>query len=358
MTDDGPSTPRSSLLPILLTVFLGLFGAGSLLSWGIISAVRGPSGAGDGANPDSYGFDLSGLLIEGDALQTSGNRRDFLVPYENPAVASGADVAGRNESRSRSWQKEVVSEDRVIGVELNGESRAYPLFIMNAHEVVLDELGGVPIAVTYSPLLDSVSVFDRRVDGSVLAFGVSGLLADGNTLYYDRSETPSLFSQLQGRAVSGPLAGTALRRIPGVAIDRWKHWLAAHPETTVILREPDTLGRYKRISYERYFDGPGWLIPPRVTPSADAKARVLAVRPVGSDAWVVYSLASLHEQADESGVVELMPGERRLRLRFEPGDSRHSSVQVLEADELELVPSLRIAWHDIPLERVVTSVGE
>ena len=345
-------------MPILLTVFLGLIGAGSLLTWGIVSAVRGPSGAGDGANPESYEFDLSVLLIEPEALQASGNRRDFLIPYENPAVASGIDVAGRNESRSRSWQKEVVSEDRVIGVELNGESRAYPLFIMNAHEIVLDELGGVPIAVTYSPLLDAVSVFDRRVKDSVLDFGVSGLLADGNTLYYDRSATPSLFSQLQGRAVSGPLAGTTLQRIPGVAVDRWKHWLAAHPETTVVLREPNTLGRYKRISYERYFDGPGWLIPPRVTPSADAKARVLAARPVGSETWLVFGLADLQKHADETGVVERAVGERRLRLRFEPGDTRHSSVEVLEAGGIELIPSLRIAWHDVPLEGVESPAAD
>ncbi|MCH2161180.1 MAG: DUF3179 domain-containing protein [Phycisphaerales bacterium] len=350
MTDDASAKPRSSTTPLLLTVFLVLIGAGSLLSWGIISAVRGPSRAGDGVHPESYGFDLSGLLIETEALQTSGNPRDFLVAYVEPSVVVGTDVAGKNESRSRSWQKEVVSDDRVIGVEINGESRAYPLFIMNAHEVVLDELGGVPIAVTYSPLLDAVSVFDRQVDDSVLDFGVSGLLADGNTLYYDMSESPSLFSQLQGRAVSGPLAGTTLRRIPGVSIDRWKHWRVSHPETTVVLREPNTLGRYKRISYERYFDGRNWLIPPRKPPTPDAKVRVLAARPVGGTEWVVFSMPVLKAQADDSGVVERMVGSQRLRLRFDPGDVRTNSVEVLDAEGIELIPSLRIAWHGIPLE--------
>ena len=349
MTDGSSAKNRSSTTPILLSIFLFLIGTGSLLSWGIISAVRGPSRAGDGVDPYSYGFDLSGILIETEALQTSGNPRDFLFAYVNPSVAVGGQVAGRNQSRSRSWQKEVVSEDRVIGVEINGESRAYPLFIMNAHEVVLDELGGVPIAVTYSPLLDSVSVFDRRVGDSVLDFGVSGLLADGNTLYYDKNESPSLFSQLQGRAISGPLAGTPLRRIPGVSIDRWKHWLVSHPGTTVILREPNSLGRYKRISYERYFDGQSWIIPPRIQPTLDAKVRVLAARPIGEAEWVVYSLPGLRDEADESGVVERMLGSQRLRLRFDPEDSRASSVEVLEADGIELIPSLRIAWHGIPL---------
>jgi hypothetical protein len=44
---------------------------------------------------------------------------------------------------------EAKPRDPVIVVSLNGETRAYPLTIIAAHGVVNDQLGGVPIAVTY-----------------------------------------------------------------------------------------------------------------------------------------------------------------------------------------------------------------
>ena len=49
--------------------------------------------------------------------------------------------------------------DRVVGVSINGESRAYSEGLLSAREVVNDVVGGVPIAVTYCPLVDSFTVF-------------------------------------------------------------------------------------------------------------------------------------------------------------------------------------------------------
>ena len=331
--------------PVLLGVLLFCLGAGSMLTWGLITVIHGPSTIGDGMDPTTYGFDLTNLTIAPEALQGSGRPRDFLVAYDSPGVMVGGGAADRNAARSRSWQKEVVSSDRVIGVTINGEHRAYPLFIMNAHEVVLDEVGGVPIVVTYSPLLDAVGVYDRRIDGATLEFGVSGLLADSNLLFYDRGETPSLFRQLDGTAISGPHVGTSLRRIPGVAIDRWRSWLEAHPETTVILRDPQSLGRYKRISYERYFDGEKWIIPPRGKIPPGAKDRVLAARSIGQETWTVLDLGKLKERAQESGVVECEIGGKVLRLQFDMEQNDVDTVHVIEGSEFELVPALRIAWE-------------
>ena len=336
---------RSSRGPLLLWALLLCLGGGGILFWGLMGVLRGPSLQGDGTNPETYGFDLSNLTIESDALQASGNPRDFLVVYESPGIAAGSEVAALNASHSRSWQKDVVSSDRVIGVHINGEYRAYPLFIMNAHEIVLDELGGVPIAVTYSPLLDAVNVFDRRIEDESLQFGVSGLLAECNLLFYDQGEDPSLFRQLDGTAVSGPRAGTTLARIPGVAIDRWKTWLGAHPETTVILRDPQSLGRYKRISYERYFDGDRWIIPPLGEIPEGAKDRVLAVRPLGQETWTILDLRELKESAQDSGIVEREIGGKVLRLRFDTEENRVDTVHVIDGIEFELVPALRIAWQ-------------
>ena len=40
-------------------------------------------------------------------------------------------------------------DDRVFGVSINGEHRAYPLRILNPHEMANDVVGGEPIALAY-----------------------------------------------------------------------------------------------------------------------------------------------------------------------------------------------------------------
>ena len=43
----------------------------------------------------------------------------------------------------------VSEEDRVLGMVVNGEARAYPLRILELHEFVNDVLGGVPVGPNY-----------------------------------------------------------------------------------------------------------------------------------------------------------------------------------------------------------------
>jgi len=70
----------------------------------------------------------------------------------------------------------------------------------------------------------------------VLTFGHSGWLWRNSYLLYDR-ETESLWHHLTGRAMSGPLRGTALRRLPTV-LTNWAAWRAEHPRTLVLPRPP------------------------------------------------------------------------------------------------------------------------
>ena len=342
---------RSIRVPLLLMAFLFLLGSLSMLTWGVVSAIKGPSLLGDGYDPSTYGFDLSSLVVEPSHVVASGNSRDFLLPYRDPKYVSGKSVSGMNASRKRSWQKEVVSSDRVIGVSINGESRAYPLFIVNAHEIILDELGGVPIAVTYSPLIDGVGVFIRERNGETVDFGVSGLLLDSSLLFYevvDVAESSSLYEQMSGRAILGPRVNTTLERVPGVAIYRWDLWLKDHPDSTVILRDPGSLGRYKRISYERYFDGNSWLVTPRGEIPQGAKDRMLGVREAGTEEWTVLDLEALRAEADQQLIVERIIGDTPLRIELPSGLGKVNTVRILEGTDLEFLPSLRISWIHRP----------
>lgn len=71
-------------------------------------------------------------------------------------------------------------------VELGGEARAYPLQILVWHEMVADQIGDLPLLVTYCPLCNSSIAFDRRVDGKAYDFGVSGMLRHSDMIMFDR----------------------------------------------------------------------------------------------------------------------------------------------------------------------------
>lgn len=102
---------------------------------------------------------------------------------------------------------------RVIVVEIGRDTRAYPIDILDRHELVNDHAGGMPILVTWCPLCASSVVFEREVDGEVLTFGVSGYLYRSDVLMYDH-QSESFWSQLGGAAVAGPRTGTPLRTLP------------------------------------------------------------------------------------------------------------------------------------------------
>jgi hypothetical protein len=209
---------------------------------------------GDGQDVSTYRFDLSTTLIPKDEIVAGGMWRDKTPPLVDPEIWTLADHDARKSKRGKTL---LLSGDRVIGVSIYGESRAYPLMIMNWHEVANDTLGGKKIAVSYHPLCDSVAVFEREVDGETIAFGISGLLWQSNQLLYDRGGeigTESLWSQLQGRAVSGPHAekGTTLETVE-FRLVRWDQWKAAHPETTILAPRPGLARTYKRRPYGPYF---------------------------------------------------------------------------------------------------------
>jgi len=159
-------------------------------------------------------------------------------------------------------------DDEVIVVEAT-PPRAYPVRILSYHEVVNDVLGAGersgagptgsdgsgpsrPVAVTWCPICASAVVFDRRVDGRVLTFGVSGKLADDALVLYDR-ETGSEWKQPLGRAIDGPLAGRELSVLPA-SVTSWRRFRSAYPDGVVLQPvgggEDDPRGESPRAAYE------------------------------------------------------------------------------------------------------------
>ena len=90
--------------------------------------------------------------------------------------------------------KFLADSDKVVGININGDIRAYPLQILVWHEIVNDNVGGIPVAITYCPLCFTNKVFGRTVNNTILEFGTSGKLYNSNLVMSDRL-SKSLWSQ-------------------------------------------------------------------------------------------------------------------------------------------------------------------
>lgn len=183
------------------------------------------------------GFDLGGASVPRSEILQGGPRRDGIATLDHPPVLAADEAPWRGRTR-------------VIGVVRGGEARAYPIAVLEWHEIANDTLGGEPILVTYCPLCGTGMVFDRRVDGVARSFGVSGLLYQSDLLMFDR-EGDSLWSQIGARAITGPANGSRLRLLRS-EVQRWDVWRADHPDTTVLSPETGHERPYGRSLYKGY----------------------------------------------------------------------------------------------------------
>ena len=217
----------------------------------------------------------------------------------------------------------MAGNEPVVALEINGDARAYPLQILTWHEIANDEVGGVPVAVTFCPLCNSALTFDRRLDGQVLEFGVSGLLRNSDLVMYDRN-TESLWQQFTGQGIVGDLAGRQLTILPS-AIVSFDDFRETHPDGRVLSRETGYNRPYGENPYAGY-DTIGrspFLFRGETDDRLPAMARVVAVSMGDED--VAYPYTVLEEQ----GVVNDTVGGQDLVVFFEPGTSSALGAQFI-----------------------------
>ena len=184
------------------------------------------------------GFDVRGASVDPQRIEHGGPGRDGIPALTDPAVIPAGEAAFLRD------------DDIVIGLFVADQSRAYPLKILNWHEVVNDRLGGQAVAVTYCPLCGSGIAYAATLDGQRLDFGVSGLLYQDNLLLYDRA-TKSLWSQFMGQAVSGARRGARLESVP-VEHASWRAWRTRHPQTSVLALPHGSRRDYDLDPYRDY----------------------------------------------------------------------------------------------------------
>jgi len=137
-------------------------------------------------------------------------------------------------------------DDPVLGLYLGGQARALPWWIMKEPHVANLSLDEGPVLVTLCVMCSSAAAFRAEVEGKRLAFRLRGRY-NGTMLLEDRSTT-SLWSPFTGVALSGPMRGTTLERLP-LSQCLWREWLGMHP-TTLVLHGSEALreGRWNEFS--------------------------------------------------------------------------------------------------------------
>jgi hypothetical protein len=239
--------------------FLGTAFAGALAGLaGCGSLGTDPPVANDSVTP----VDVETTTARGDRIESIGtadlpvplarmNRAlppDGLLAIEEPAFGpdwSDLELTVGSGERERTIRPRLTEDDIVVGVTRGGESRAYPLRVLNWHEVVNDWFGDEPLLVTYCPLCGSGMTAVRRVQGQETVFGVTGLLWRDNLVMYDRL-TRSLWSQVSATAIHGPEWGRRLELVPST-LTTWGAWRADHPGSTVLLPPPHSRTVYQAL---------------------------------------------------------------------------------------------------------------
>ncbi len=179
--------------------------------------------------------------IELRELEKGGPGKDGIPPIDKPVFIE--------QSVSQQW---LVSNEPVISLVINNDSRAYPLQILMWHEIINDTVGGIPVSVTFCPLCYSANVFDRRVNGRLYSLGVSGMLRHSDMVMYDR-QTESLWQQISGEAIVGDMVGSKLKRIPAQIIS-FEQFRSAHKQGLVLSRKTGFSRNYGQNPYAGYDD--------------------------------------------------------------------------------------------------------
>ena len=205
----------------------------------------------------------------------------------------------------------LTERELVFGVSLNGDARAYPLRILDWHEMFNDVIGGVPVSLAYCTLCGSGILFDTRVPGrrEPFVFGSSGLLYRSNKLMYD-TETESLWNQFTGEPVVGELTGSGIvLKVLPVVITSWGDWRAAHPDTTVLSLDTGFERDYRPGQpYGQYFASPELMFPVVVRDRRlDPKDRIFVLRDGENEmAWALSLFAGGAALADQVGSREVV----------------------------------------------------
>lgn len=190
---------------------------------------------------------------------------------------------------------------------------------------------------------------DRRIDGEVREFGISGLLYSSNVLLYDRQEDQSeesLWSQIELRAIAGPAAEKGLTMdLLSSTVTTWKKWKSEYPNTTVLSKNTGYDRDYASNPYNRYHQKEGLMKPvdqKRDVDRLDNKDWMVVVH--AGERKKAYAIKDLRSLAGEDGTVEDRLGDRLIQFRT---DSNSESIRVTYPEKDGNPPVAFMYWFSV-----------
>jgi len=229
-------------------------------------------------------------------------------------------------------------QDRVIALVVNGKKKAYPIKILNWHEIVNDSIGGRHVVVTFCPLCGTGMVFDANAAGRQLNFGVSGLLYQSDVLLYDR-QTESLWSQIKQEAVTGKLTGTRLQLLPSTQTT-WGAWAKKYPDTFVLSTKTGYSRDYDRDPYEEYYASRAVMFPAgKLNPLYHPKEQVLGVELDGLAKAYPFSELGRVKSPFKDKV-----GKKTVHVAYD-SKTRTATIKDASGKELPSVVGFWFAWY-------------
>lgn len=282
-------------------------------------------------------FDLTRHSVPLDQLVDGGPGKDGIPAILTPTFISASDATFLRD------------DDRVLGLTAGTEAKAYPIKILNWHEIVNDVIGGKAVVVTYCPLCGTGMAFEAEAQGRRHTFGVSGLLYQSDLLMYDH-QTESLWSQVGMHAVAGPLTG---KKLSPIVLDHttWGEWRIAHPFTVVLSTRTGSFRDYDRDPYAGYGESSElFFVTTHVDSRYHPKEWVIGLEIDG----VTKAYPLLELKKVPSPLVDRVNG-RRVTVRFNVA-TRSGSVVGDDGKPVPSVTAFWFAWYAFhPATQVFTS---
>jgi hypothetical protein len=225
-------------------------------------------------------------------------------------------------------------EEPVLGVQIEGDARAYPLRILDWHAVANETIDRIPVAVAYCRPCGSIALYRTDTPKGILTLAASGRFQEGDQLLVDQP-TGTLWSQLTGRPVEGPLAGSGLQLQPlPVVLTTWRSWFEDHPETRVLSLETGFQREYPIGG--RPGDDP--VLPvSRRSPALPETAWIFGM--VINDAAGAAKAYPVDRLAREGAVDDELAGHPVVIVADPGSDSRHRTVRAYERGDRVFTPS-------------------
>jgi len=271
--------------------------------------------------------DFTRAIIDISEIRSGGPPRDGIPALQDPLMVV------------QSQEDALDPREPVLVLALPGRTaRAYPLRYLTWHEIVNDRVGEMPVAITFCPLCNTAMVFDRRLNGQELTFGVSGRLRNSDMIMYD-AETESWWQQALGQAVVGTLAGAHLDQLVSWTLS-WAEFRSEYPQGQVMI-EPAGSRPYGTNPYVGYDTMNRPFLYNGENPPHDISPLARVVR-VGDRAWPLERIRAAGSLTEDGVTISWVEGQASALDTRQISDGREvGSVRVVDADGAPLV-------HDMP----------